>query len=60
MTDQGRSNGTEGSVGSRHRMMYAPLTKCIFRQYTDIRRIAYFVGTALSVTPLTKVCPKTP
>eukprot|EP00965_Chrysotila_dentata_P062605 2074776-Pleurochrysis_carterae.AAC.1 len=41
--------------GSRHRKIYAPLMKCIFRQCSDIRRIAYFVGIALNVAPLAKV-----
>eukprot|EP00965_Chrysotila_dentata_P230999 6198091-Pleurochrysis_carterae.AAC.1 len=27
----------------------------MFRQYTDIRRITYFVGIALNVTPLAEV-----
>eukprot|EP00965_Chrysotila_dentata_P150943 4988086-Pleurochrysis_carterae.AAC.1 len=49
---QGRGNDTEGT---RLRKIYAPLTKCIFRQYTDIRRINYFVRIALNVTPLAKV-----
>eukprot|EP00965_Chrysotila_dentata_P186821 6168170-Pleurochrysis_carterae.AAC.1 len=49
---QGRGNVTEGLL---HREIDAQLTKCILRQYTDIRRIAYFVGMALSVTPLVKV-----
>eukprot|EP00965_Chrysotila_dentata_P133444 4412322-Pleurochrysis_carterae.AAC.1 len=40
--------------GSRHGKRYVPLTKCTFRQYIDIRRIAYFVGIALNVTPLAK------
>eukprot|EP00965_Chrysotila_dentata_P214691 6188333-Pleurochrysis_carterae.AAC.1 len=34
---------------------YAPFTKCIFRQYTDIGQIDYFVGIALNVTSLAKV-----
>eukprot|EP00965_Chrysotila_dentata_P224237 6194059-Pleurochrysis_carterae.AAC.1 len=50
---QGRGEGTKGS---RHRTIsVTPLTKCIFHQYTDIRRIAYFVGIALNLTPLAKV-----
>eukprot|EP00965_Chrysotila_dentata_P233165 6199428-Pleurochrysis_carterae.AAC.1 len=48
---RGRGNVTKGSC---HRKVYAPLTQCIFRQYTDIRRIYYFVGIALNVTPLAK------
>eukprot|EP00965_Chrysotila_dentata_P118603 3921598-Pleurochrysis_carterae.AAC.1 len=41
--------------GSRLRRTYAPSTKCIFLQYTDIRRIDYFVRIALIVTTLAKV-----
>eukprot|EP00965_Chrysotila_dentata_P002975 96399-Pleurochrysis_carterae.AAC.2 len=40
--------------GSRHRNIYALSTKCVFRQYTDIRGIVYFVGIALNVTPWPK------
>eukprot|EP00965_Chrysotila_dentata_P098889 3270589-Pleurochrysis_carterae.AAC.1 len=49
---QRRDNVTEGP---RHRKIYASLTKCILRQYTDIRQIAYFIGIALNVTPVAKV-----
>eukprot|EP00965_Chrysotila_dentata_P158108 5223443-Pleurochrysis_carterae.AAC.1 len=41
--------------GSRHRKIYAILKKFIVRQYTDTRRIAYFVGTALNVSSLAEV-----
>eukprot|EP00965_Chrysotila_dentata_P167252 5522490-Pleurochrysis_carterae.AAC.1 len=36
------------------RPFYAPLTKCILCQYTDIRQIGYFVRVALNETPLAK------
>eukprot|EP00965_Chrysotila_dentata_P120043 3970710-Pleurochrysis_carterae.AAC.3 len=50
-----KGDGACATEGSRLRKVYAPLMKCIFRQYTYIRRIDYFVGIALNVTPLAEV-----
>eukprot|EP00965_Chrysotila_dentata_P259307 6213515-Pleurochrysis_carterae.AAC.4 len=48
-------NTVSVTEGSRLHKLYAPLTKYIFLQYTDIRRIDYSVRIALNVTSLSKV-----